>query len=330
MRDGNTFDFERLAREVIRAVRGRRSQRALGRALGYSSNALYAWESGRSWPTAARFFELAAATGARSATLLTRFYRVVPAQLRNIDLARPAGVRAFMATLLGSTKISALAQQSGLSRYSVSRWLHGRGQPNLPEFLCFVECASLRVMDLIATFSDPERVPSIARLYKRLRDAREVGYAYPFSHAVLRGLEVITRKTGEDEAAQLSKLLCVPKAEVEDCLTRLAAAHQIRRVRGRWRVATTKMVDFRQDPKAAQALKHFWASLAAERARQARQGVFSYTVFAVSRADLERIQTLQQDFVKEMRTIIAASTPSEVVALSNVQLFSLDATPWGS
>jgi hypothetical protein len=47
------LDFERASRELIRAIRGERSQVALSRRLGYRSNVVYMWESGRRWPTAA-------------------------------------------------------------------------------------------------------------------------------------------------------------------------------------------------------------------------------------------------------------------------------------
>ena len=84
-----------------------------------------------------------------------------------------------------------------------------------------------------------------------------------------------------------------------------------------------EVVDFRRDPSAAQGLKAFWAKLAAERTEARRPGLFAYNVFAVSRADLERLQALQRAYLNEMRTIIARSQPSELVALANFQLFSL-------
>ncbi|HVZ32321.1 MAG TPA: helix-turn-helix transcriptional regulator, partial [Polyangiaceae bacterium] len=48
-----SLNYEDLARDFIRALRGGRSQAALSRRLGFRTNVLYAWESGRRWPTAA-------------------------------------------------------------------------------------------------------------------------------------------------------------------------------------------------------------------------------------------------------------------------------------
>src|SRR5689334_6815786 len=57
------MDHEALAKELIRALRGRRSQVALSRRLKHRSNVLYAWEAGLRAPTAAGFLGLAKRVG---------------------------------------------------------------------------------------------------------------------------------------------------------------------------------------------------------------------------------------------------------------------------
>jgi DNA-binding transcriptional regulator YiaG len=53
------MDYSTLASELVRAVRGRRAQGTVSQRLGFRSNVLYAWESGRSYPTAAEFLRFA-------------------------------------------------------------------------------------------------------------------------------------------------------------------------------------------------------------------------------------------------------------------------------
>src|SRR5262245_38605960 len=57
------MDHEALAKELIRALRGKRSQVALSRRLKHRSNVLYAWEAGLRAPTAAGFLDLAKRVG---------------------------------------------------------------------------------------------------------------------------------------------------------------------------------------------------------------------------------------------------------------------------
>jgi hypothetical protein len=53
------MDHEAAAKELLRALRGRRSQVAPSRRLKHRSNVLYAWEAGLRAPTATGFLDLA-------------------------------------------------------------------------------------------------------------------------------------------------------------------------------------------------------------------------------------------------------------------------------
>lgn len=52
------MNYEGLAADLLRTLRGKRSQTAFSRHLGYKCNVLYTWESGRRWPTADTFFRV--------------------------------------------------------------------------------------------------------------------------------------------------------------------------------------------------------------------------------------------------------------------------------
>ena len=57
------YNYEALASELLRALRGERSQSAFARRLGYKSNIVYSWEAGRAFPTASRALRAAQRTG---------------------------------------------------------------------------------------------------------------------------------------------------------------------------------------------------------------------------------------------------------------------------
>jgi hypothetical protein len=102
-------DYVLIARQLVRELRGRRSQEHLSRRLGYRSNALYTWEAGQAFPTASRSFELAARVGVDLPAGLARFFRDVPAALATAPLSSPAGVHALMVELRGRTRVRALS-----------------------------------------------------------------------------------------------------------------------------------------------------------------------------------------------------------------------------
>src|SRR5690606_39299074 len=79
------MNHQTLAKQLIRALRGKRSQVALSRRMKCRSNVVYSWESGRRWPTAATFFELAQKTGIDLRAGLSTFLGALPDDLVGQD-----------------------------------------------------------------------------------------------------------------------------------------------------------------------------------------------------------------------------------------------------
>jgi DNA-binding phage protein len=255
------------------------------------------------------------------------FFKVVPPRLERASLSSPQGIVALMTALKGSTRIAALARDAGISRFALSRWLAGKGEPRLPEFLRFVEFSSLRLLDLLDALVDPEKLASVRPDFRRLTAARSVGYEYPISQAVLRTLETADYARRAHQPGRIAAVLGISLELEQQCLAKLKQAGQIVWRRGRFAPNTAALVDFRKDPQASQHLKAYWAALAAEHTKTRRPGLFAYNIFAVSRSDLARLETLQRDYLQQMRTIIAASEQNEVVALFNLQLFAFGPPP---
>src|SRR5687768_1097608 len=68
------------------------------------------------------------------------------------------------------------------------------------------------------------------------------------------------------------------------------------------------------------------ASVAAARAADPHEGdLFAYNVISVSAADLVRVRELLQSAFRDLRSLVAASEPTECAALINVQLMGWNA-----
>lgn len=320
------MDYDTLASELIIALRGRRSQVAFSRRLGYKSNVAYAWEAGRRAPTAAEALRAAARVGVDVPAAVRRFYRGEPAWLAAHDPASPDGVRAWLTDLRGDTPVSRVSQASGLSRFAVSRALSGESEPRLPDFLRLVEACSLRVLDLCAALVDPDGLPSVRMRWRRLEAQRRLAIEQPYTQAVLRAVELadyhdLPRHTDGWIAARLG---LDPEVEAA-CLELLAQAREIRWDGLRWRPAGALSVDTRSEPEASRRLKAWWARVGLERLGQDPQGLWSYNVISVSEADYQRIRELHRVYFRAVRAIVASSSPAERVCLVNVQVFALDA-----
>jgi len=322
------MDYDTIAGELVRALRGRRSQTGFSRRLGYRSNVVYRWESGRAWPTAAVFFRAALRVGVDLEVGLRDFYRALPVAVGDADLTTPAGVAILLNDLRGSSPIGELARRTGRSRFAVSRWLKGEAEPRLPELLLLVETMSLRLLDFLAVFVDPAQLPSVASEWATLQGARESAYSAPWSHAVLRVLELEEyRALQRHVPGFIAHRIGIPEEEETRCLELLARTRQIRKVRRKWVVDEARMVDTRADPERSLQVRLWWTRTAVERIERHAEHTLSYNLFSVSRADYERIKELYRSFFAQMRAIIADSAPNERVVLFSSLMVPLEAAP---
>lgn len=311
-------DHDAVARELVRALRGPRSQVQLARRLGFASNVIYSWESGRRWPTATRFLAVARAVGIAIGPATEGFLRA--------PLPHEPGSTAWLGAMLqavrGTTPIGALAERSGCSRFALSRWLAGRADPSLPDLLRVVDAAGPRLLDFVGLFTDPGALPSTRRAHARIEAARDLAWASPWASAVLLALETTAyRALPAHDDAWLAARLDVPEALVADCLERLHRAGHVRRDT-HFRPAAVLSVDVRRGPSATE-LKRHWAEVGLE--RLGGDGMYSYNLFTVSEATLAAIRELQRAHYRAVRALVAAATdPPDHVVLMNLQLVPLD------
>lgn len=317
------MEIDRVTAEFLRSLRGKRSQTAFSRRLGYRSNVAYTWESQRGFPGAARALEIVRQSGVDLDEALRRFYVLPPAWLGSVDLATKFGVACFLNDLRGRTSIVDLARYSGKTRFAISRWLKGESEPRLHEFFHLIECSSLRLVDFIETMVDPRTMPSTRQTWERMAMARSLAYEAPWTQAVLRVLELRDyQRLKAPAVGWIARRIGIEESEEIQCMDLLRRAGQIELVAGRWQPVETLSLDVRKDPERATRVRGWWAHVAAERVAQNRRGTL-YTVGAVSASDLQRLRELEKAYFNEVRAIVAQSQPVERVILAMVQMIDL-------
>lgn len=319
------MDYEAIAVELIRSLRGKRSQAAFSRKLGYKSNIVNRWEARQAFPSASTFLRAVASVQREQASPLVRFFPRPPAEVVALGPGSPRSVAAFLRELRGKMPILGVASESGYNRYSVSRWLAGSVEPRLPQLLHLIEVMSRRLLDFLACCTDPSRLPSVARAHERLSLAREAAYAQPWSHAVLRALELEGLPRREPRA-WLADRLGAPPAAIDAALALLEATGQVRRRAGRYSLERVISVNTAHDPERSHALKVSWTETALARLRAGAPGNYGYSVFSISAADLRRLRDVHLEYVRAMQAIIAASQPGQCVGLYCAQLLDLALT----
>jgi transcriptional regulator with XRE-family HTH domain len=303
---------DEVARQLLRALRGSRSQVAFSRRLGYRSNVAADWEAGRRAPTAGETLRAAARVGVDVPAALRAFQPLDPLPWSPDD---PEEVAAWLRALQGTASQLDVARRTGASRHQVGRWLSGRARPKLPELLRLVDALTGRLSDLVAALVPIEQVPALAAAHARRRAARRLAFDVPWSAAVLTLLETPAAAV-PDPVPWLARCLGVDEGEAAVALGALVDAGVVVRERDRWVVVQPLTVDVHATDADVRALKRHWTGVARDRLDRAAPGdLHAFNLFAVSTADLDRIRDLHRAFFREVRAIVAASAPSEAVGL---------------
>lgn len=310
----------------MRALRGRRSQPAFSRSLGFRSNAAYAWESGRRYPEASLFFK-AALRDRDLRPALSRFFELPEDSFVGRRAFATRTITALVAQLVGSTAKVALAPQLGIDRTTLARWCGGKTEPRLPAFLALVQLGTQRLLEFVALFVDVAELSSTREMFTHVERQRQLAYARPLSHAVLRALELDAyRHHSEHEEGVLSRELGLPRELVAGYLSALEEAGQAVRSGAHYSAAEILTIDTREDPERNRKLKAFWAGEALRRFETGAvdaETLFSFNLFAISEPGFQKIRRLHLAYYDQVRAIIEQSESADRVVLMNLQLLPL-------
>ena len=312
-----------MTRQLLRAIRGKRSQVAFSRRLGYRGNPVADWEAGRREPTAAGLLTGCERSGIDVPAAFARFHPPTAEALGDGD---DAGVARWLSAVRGNTPIGDIAARASLSRYQVSRFLSGATRPRVTEWLQLVEALTGRVVDLVAELVPIAAVPSLVAVHAQRAASRRLLFEEPWTALVLSLVETTAyRALPVHEPGWIARTLDIDAATEARALERLVAAGVLRWDGRRYANAGPLTIDTRASVEAISALKAHWAGVGLARTHAPRpDDVLSYNTFSVSKADLERIRELHRAYFREVRSLVAASEPTETVALINVQLVTFD------
>ena len=165
-RDG--FDPDALAQELVKTLRGARSQMQFSRRIGRRSNVAYIWESGRSYPSASELFAIIGRLKGDPRSVCREFVRAHAGRGYDADPGTPEGVGAFLSSIVGDETAASMATELDVSRSTMHRWLTGKTQPRLHELLAIVQASTRAAGWLVeALVLDVAKVESTKREIER-------------------------------------------------------------------------------------------------------------------------------------------------------------------
>jgi transcriptional regulator with XRE-family HTH domain len=317
------IDFKQLTRELVRALRGTRSQPALSRRLGFKTNVVYFWESGRRQPSATQILELAARSHVDLGQAFRSLYPVKPPTwLREgEELHDQETVARFLSEVRGATPLVHLAELTGFSRFALARWIGGNAEPRAFEFFSVIHHSTHRLVDFLDPFTRSKPLESLSTERERVHAARRVAERFPMSQVLLRCLELSAGK--RRRATSFAERLGITRAQEAEMLALLEATGQIGNDGHGWQLLALSPLNMWLHQETAHLHRAFWADVARRRAPTAADGLCAYNVCGVSREGFDELRRLQREYLQKARALIEKSEPVERVALLQVNLVAL-------
>src|SRR5690348_4189536 len=113
------FAPEQVAADLLRALRGARSQVQFARRIGAGPTVPYTWESGRRFPPASTFLQAASKVGVDPEPALAGFF----GGAWTAGAEEGDRVVRLLRAAVGAASQTELAAQAGLGRQAIGRWL---------------------------------------------------------------------------------------------------------------------------------------------------------------------------------------------------------------
>lgn len=305
-----------IAREFLRAMRGRRSQTAASRRFGYRTNVCAEWESGRRVPRLRTLQRTLTKLGVDLPKALAEFWPPAAHALASGGIV----IAPWLTALAGRNTLTTLARRAGLSRHQVARLLRGETEPRVHQFFALIDACTGRLVDLLAGLVDIQLVPSLREEHQRVSLSRRLAFEEPWTCALLAAVECVPERDVPSTQRVLASTFGLSMSEVERCLELLVRAGVLSRDDRGYTMARPLLVDTGVASTPARRLTAHWFDVGTQRAFVPRPSdAFSFNVFSLSHEDLARIGKMQHEYFQSVRAIIAASKP-ETVALMNLQL----------
>ena len=316
----NTERVKILAAELLRALRGRRSQSGFSRLLGYRSNPVALWETARRFPTAAETLAICERVGIDVNAAVDRLLYDLP----RVE-ASDESVAALMQALRGDIAIGTVAERVECSRFTVGRWLSGQSRPRLHEFLAFLEATTGRAVDWVSALVPGENLPAARALVATKKALQKLTEREPFASAILHLLDTSPyRSLRHHRRGWIARRLGI-SVELEDrVLAAFEDAGVIERVDGKLRARHVYRIYGDSSEEGRRRKKKHWSNLAARRIDDpGPRDYFSYAVVTVSSEQLENIRAHLSRTLRATLADVANQESTDCVAVLNLQLIEL-------
>jgi len=210
----NQLDFTTLTREIVKGLRGDRTQREINDKLGVTFNQMAKWESGEKRLLWKEFLQLCHILGIDMRPVFIAPFRYFG------DVEEGGEVILYLS---GHKKVADIAREMNISRDKVSRWLNRKQDPEFEDMLCAIRTFIPGLLiNFIEFFISLKQVPTLVQEYKGELDFKEYLMKNPVAMVVARYLQMEDYNSqGGHKDGSIAKNIGITIEKEREILTRL-------------------------------------------------------------------------------------------------------------
>lgn len=308
------IDYLALRKELLRALRGRRTQGQINQLLHKNYAQAYRWESGRKKMYWNDFLVYCQAC---------RQYDAMANSLRQItkyqgDLHNDADLLHF---LLGGTKASRFIKKTGCSKGQAYRWLAGDSEVPLEIILKSMHIFDKSMFAFLFNFVDLSKLPSVAEWARHEKLENDFYHSHPLSAAILVALTTPQyKRLYQHDNHVIAKLTGEPLHVIDDYIETMTKLGMIQQKGGKLYVSE-RSLNIYSNPRDEYKVRDYWTQRASRKLQKAderlKMSKFGFRIFAMDKQRYEHVMQRLSSVYQDMMSSIREELPDETEAVAD-------------
>jgi len=301
------MNYSIVITELLRALRGKRSQVGLSRRLRFRFNQIYRWESGQTkigWTDFVRLTEVVKVD-------LGKIIRM----LRVFD-HHPSEHVKLVESMIGSRKIVQIARDMKCSTSVLSRWLNGRTTPSLEQMLRLMQATDQSVIQFLDAISPIEdSFPSLREKHQALKRRIEFFHCFPDATLVIRLMETDEyRRLTRYERGWFARRLKIPIAEEKTIIETLVRLELVEMCANKPVPIVTEHIRTISTYEQRRKTDKYWQQMGAKvldiSDRPTIFSSFGYWAFSCSEEARKKVREAEHAFYQTVGNIVNTDQPA--------------------
>ena len=314
------MNVKKLRCELIRALRGDRSQGQLSQRLKIGFNKVYKWEKGTASISWSEFLVLAklCKCDVSQAIQGSYLYRGKIDNAANLVIG-----------LLGTDQVNTISKRTGFGTGMVRRWLKGTSEPSLDVILSIMHRTQVTLVEFLTQLVDIESLPSLRKEYDLIMQTKQIFRSNLFLEAVACALNLQEYADAPKHPTGLiAKKLGISVSE-EEAYLKLLLQCEVIEFDGKKYHHRPGLLDLTsQDTKIRIEMRKFWLKksldLVTPLKAPPKEGMMHWAVAAVSEETGKLMTEAQKRFHHEIQLLMRTDPrPKNTIRLLCVQLLDI-------